>query len=314
MSAANGSRWATKLAALDANLLVSLDALLQESNVTRAAKRVGITQSAMSQTLARLRHQFDDPILVKVGRRMEPTPFGLRIKARLHRAVAELEAIVGDRPAFDEAAASDRFVIAMVDYLSLVIVPPLTRAVAERAPGVDLAVHALDSASIAPRLQTGVVQLYIGVPGETERALQTRSLFADRLRVVVRAGHPLSSGPVDIQAYASAPHVLISPRRERSSIVSRGLAAAGHTRRVAIEVPYFSLLPGLLEDSDLVATVPERVAELFAARYDLELLEPPVELPAIDICMAWHPAYTADPASIWLRDMVSAVCRDLPAP
>lgn len=305
------TRWATKLAALDANLLVALDALLQESNVTRAARRVGVTQSAMSQTLARLRHQFDDPILVKVGRRMEPSPFGQRIKAPLHGAVAELEAIVGDRPGFEPATATDRFVIATVDYLTLVLFPALARAVAVRAPGVDLAVHALDPGSIAPQLQQGLVHLYLGVPGDTERSLETARLFTDSMSVLVRRGHPLGKGRMKVEAYAGARHILVSPRRESGSLVARALAAAGHTRRLAVEVPYFSLVPELLADSDLVATVPERIARQFARDHELELLKPPIPLPELEICMAWHPAFAAEPARVWLRELVASVCRAL---
>lgn len=311
MSSANGSRWATKLANLDANLLVALDALLQESSVTRAATRLGVTQSAMSQTLARLRHQFDDPILVKVGRQMEPSPFGLRMKARLRAAVSELEALVGDRPAFDADTASDRFVLAMADYLAVILFPPLARAVSARAPKVDLAVRALDATSVAPELQAGHVHLYVGVVAETERALEVRRLFTDRLRVLVRTGHPLAARTLDIAAYAEAPHVLVSPRRERGSIIARALEEAGHARRVAVEVPYFSLLPGLLLASDVIATVPERIAEMFANQFPLAILEPPLSLPEIETCMAWHPTYAADPAQVWLRDLVRTVSREL---
>jgi DNA-binding transcriptional LysR family regulator len=311
MSGANGSRWATKLASLDANLLIALDALLQENSVTRAATQLGVTQSAMSQTLARLRHQFDDPILVKVGRQMEPSPFGLRIKARLRVAVEELEAIVGDRPTFDAATASDRFVLATVDYLAALLFPALARAVSAGAPRVDLAVRALDTASVTPELQAGHVHLYVGVVAETERALEVERLFTDRLRVLVRAGHPLAAGALDIAGYAGAAHVLVSPRRERSSIIGRALEEAGHARRVAIEVPYFSLLPGLLLESDLIATVPERIAQTFADQHPLEILEPPVSLPGIEICLAWHPTYAADPAQVWLREVVRSVCREI---
>lgn len=313
MSAANDSRWATRLAALDANLLISLDALLQECNVTRAAKRVGVTQSAMSQTLARIRQQFDDPILVKVGRGMEPSPFGLRIKARLHSAVGELEAIVADRPAFDEATASGRFALAMVDYVSLVLFPAVTQAIAARAPGIDLAVHALDAGSIAPQLQAGLVHLYIGVAGQTERSLETQPLFTDRLRVLVRTGHPLDGAALNVDTYARANHVLVSPRQEGGSIVDRTLAETGLGRRIAVEIPYFSLLPGLLAESDLVATVPESVAELFADQYPVVILEPPLEIPSVQICMAWHPGFAADPAHLWLREMVASTASEIEA-
>lgn len=309
MSGTNTPRWAIKLAALDANLLVALDALLQESNVTRAAKRVGVTQSAMSQTLARLRHQFDDPILVKYGRHMAPSAFGLRIKARLQNAIAELEAVVADRPAFDETTASNRFVIASVDYLSIVLFPALTRAVAARAPSIDLAVHALDAASIAPQLQAGIVHLYLGVLGQTERALVTKPLFQDRFRVVVRRGHSLSDA-MSLEAYAAASHVLVSPRREAGSVVTRALAELGHARRIAIEVPYFSLVPALLAESELVATLPERLAEHFADEHPVDLLEPPLALRDIQVGMAWHPTFDADPAQLWLRDVVAEVAVD----
>lgn len=301
------SRWTPRLAALDANLLVALDALLQESNVTRAAQRVGITQSAMSQTLARLRHQFEDPILVKVGRRMEPSPFGLRLKARLHGAIAELEAIVGDRPAFDPGTANDRFVLAMVDYLSLLLFPKLAAAVAARAPGVDLAVRALDAEPVTPLMQRGVVHLYVGVAGQTERALQTRLLFSDPLRVVARRGHPLAKGRMSVRAYAEAPHILVSPRQEAGSLVTRALAAAGYARRVALEVPYFSLVPSLVVGSDRIATVPERMARAFAAQHPLQVLTPPLPLPPVEICMAWHPAFASEASQVWLRELVAQV-------
>lgn len=311
MSGANERRWQTALAALDANLLVALDALLQEANVTRAARRVGVTQPAMSQTLGRLRKQFDDPILVRVGRRMEPTPFAQRIKHRLHRALSELGAVVLDRPAFDPSAATDRFVIATVDYLALVLGPPLLEALAAEAPGARLALHALDAGSISDRLAQGVVHLYVGVHGATERALQTAPLFEDALRLVVRSGHPLAEGEVTPAAYAAHPHVHVSPRREAGSIVGRALEAHGLERDVAIEVPYFALVPSLLEGRDLVATLPESVARHFARRFDLVVREAPVPLPSVSLCAAWHPTYDADPAQRWLREVVTRTAGEL---
>ena len=307
MSAANAKRWSTKLAALDANLLVALDALLQESNVTRAAARVGVTQSAMSQTLARLRAQFDDPILVKSGRRMVPSPFAERIQARLRRAVSELEAVVQDRPEFDARTASNRFVVAMVDYLALVLFPPLLEAVGEEAPGVDLAVHALDAGSIASRLEEGIVQLYVGVHGQSERVLAAQPLFDDPFTLVVRAGHPLSGEEVTLAAYAAAPHIHVSPRREQGSIVNRALKDAGYMRRVAVEVPYFALVPPLITSSDLVATVPQSIAEKWAHDEELVTLPLPITLPTLEICMAWHPTFSSDPAQAWLRDTMQRV-------
>ncbi|MCA9625490.1 MAG: LysR family transcriptional regulator, partial [Myxococcales bacterium] len=267
------------------------------------------TQSAMSQTLARLRAQFDDPILVKTGRRMLPSPFAERIQPRLRRAVAELEAIVQDRPEFDPATAERRFVLATVDYLALVLFPALQGVVGAHAPGVDLAVHALDAGSIAARLESGVVHLYLGIQGPTERALTAEPLFEDGFRVVTRRDHPLARsrrGP-SLAAYAAAPHLHVSPRREEGSLVGRALAAAGHDRRVAVEVPYFALVPALLASSDLVATVPTSLALHWKRAHALAVLPPPIDLPRLRLCMAWHPTFARDPALVWLRRTVAAV-------
>src|SRR5690606_19585884 len=179
MSEANAGRWAAKLAALDTNLLVALDALLQECNVTRAAARLGVTQPAMSQTLARIRDHFDDPILVRVGRVMEPTPFARRVQDRLHQAISELEAVVRERPHFDPTQASRRFVLAMVDYLALLLVAPLKRAIGEVAPHIDVAVHALDAGAITPKLEAGSIDLYLGIHGDTERGMKAKPLFRE---------------------------------------------------------------------------------------------------------------------------------------
>lgn len=310
MSDANERRWASALAALDANLLVALDALVQESNVTRAARRVGITQSAMSQTLGRLRRQFDDPILVKVGRTMEPSPFARRISGRLHAAIGELEAVVRDRPTFDPNTATHRFVIATVDYLAMLHVPRLARLVATEAPGVRLAIHALDPESVTGRLAEGVAQLYLGVRGQTERALETEDLYEEELVILVRRDHPFAADPPSLEAYVEAEHVHVSPRREAGSIVARGLASTGHERRVAVEVPFFALLPDLLRASDLVATVPGRLARRFAEQLGFAVQPVPVELSRFDVCMAWHPTFAADPSLVWLREAVARVACD----
>jgi DNA-binding transcriptional LysR family regulator len=312
MSAANTKRWRSALAALDANLLVALDALLEEANVTRAAARIGVTQSAMSQTLARIRSQFDDPILVKVGRRMELSPFAKRIQGRLRRAVTELEAVVRDRPDFDPATASHRVVIAMVDYLAMVLLPPLHDTVSERAPGLDVALHALDAEAITPRLAEGVVHLYVGVQGQTERALTTESLFEEPFVVVMREDHPAADDELSAEIYATWSHVHVSPRRERGSVVERALGKAGHSRHVAVEVPYFSLVPELLAGSDLIATVPSSIAHRWRRHEGLVCRKPPISLPEISICMAWHPTFSRDPALEWLRSTVAEVSESIP--
>lgn len=308
MSDTNDRRWTGALARLDANLLVALDALLQEASVTRAARRIGVTQSAMSQTLARLRRQFDDPILAKAGRHMEPTPFGIRIRERLRHALSELEALASDRPVFTPSSASNRFVVATVDYLAAVWLAPLRAAVAERAPSVRLAVHGLDQGSVAAQLGSGHIHLYLGVHGATERGLEAATLYEDPLCVVLDRDHPSASG-LNLDQYAAMPHVHVSPRREAGSIVDRTLASRGKSREVVLEVPYFNLVPSLLRETNLVATLPRSLAEHFAQHYPLAMVPAPLSLPSVDVCMAWHPAFAADPALIWLRETLADLVR-----
>jgi DNA-binding transcriptional LysR family regulator len=307
MSDASQRRWAVKLAALDVNLLVALDALLQEANVTRAAARIGITQSAMSQTLGRLREYFEDPILVRAGRGMQPTLFAERLRSRLHTAIGELEAVVRERPQFVPGKASRRFVIATVDYLALLFVPSLQRLLQERAPGIDLAVCALDVESVNTQLETGVVDLYLGVPGKTEAAMQTTPLFQEAFSVVMRPKHPLRRAGLSVEAYAQAQHLHVSPRRHTTSIVARALSELGLERRVALEVPFFALVPSVLHETDLIATVPTRLAQWFEAEHGLALSAPPLLLSGFEICMAWHPRFDREQGLVWLRERVAEV-------
>ncbi len=311
MSASNANRWIAKLAAMDTNLLVALDALLQESNVTRAATRLGVTQSAMSQTLARIRDHFDDPILVRVGRAMQPTPFARRLQDRLHQAISDLEGVVRERPQFDPTQTSRRFVLTMVDYVALLFVAPFQRAVSEVAPHIDLAVHSLEAEAMTPKLEAGAIDLYVGIHGETESGMKSKTLFRETFSVLVRKKHPLAKKKLTPQSYVSHPHVHVSPRRERGSVVSRALAELGLERRVAVEVPYFSLVPALLRESDLIATVPTQLAVRLAKDHGLSVLPPPVKLPEFDMCMAWHPRFEREPGLLWLRGLLSTVADEL---
>ena len=188
------------------------------------------------------------------------------------------------------------------------MVPRLRDVIAERAPHVVLAVHALDAGAIASRMEEGVVDLYVGVHGQTERALTAEPLFDDPFALAVRPGHPLGDDP-SVDAYAAARHVHVSPRRERGSIVARALEEAGHVRRVAIEVPYFALVPDLLLGSDLVATVPRSIARLWENERGVALLPLPIPMPLLSICMATHPTFGGDPALMWLKSQVEQAAR-----
>ena len=199
----------------------------------------------------------------------------------MRQALSELEALALDRPVFDPSMAEKRFVIAAVDYLAILWLPQLRAILAERAPSVRLAVHTLDESSIAGRLGTGKVHLYLGVRGDTERGLESAPLFEDSFCMMLDAAHPMVQEPLSLDDYAALPHVHVSPRREPGSIVDRALASTGKERDVVLEVPYFGLVPSLLNGTDLVATLPRSLAEHFAERHPLAILDAPLALPTI---------------------------------
>jgi DNA-binding transcriptional LysR family regulator len=195
----------------------------------------------------------------------------------------------------------------MVDYVALLLAAPLERAVRGVAPHVDLAVHALDAGAITPKLEAGAIDLYVGIHGETERGMSAKPLFGETFSVVTRRKHPVAKKGLSLESYASHAHVHVSPRREEGSIVHRALAERGLERRVSLEVPYFSLVPALLRDSDLIATVPTHLANWFASEHGLLVFSPPVALPEFEVSIAWHPRFEREPGLLWLRRLLSTV-------
>lgn len=278
--------------------LLALDALLQATSVTAAARQLGVTQSAMSHTLARLRRDLQDPLLVRSGRRLVPTARAEQMAPRLREAVQALEAAVAAPAAFDPATARRGFRIAMPDYGELVMLPPLIARLEREAPGVDLAIvrastEALDAGEVDVVLQPR--------RREDDRAgVRARALFRDRFVCVLRHGHPLSEA-LTVERFAAARHLLIAPRGRPGGIVDEALAERGLERRTVVTAPSFLAAPYLVARSDLVLTLAERVARLVATGLPLHILSHPLELPGFTTSMIWHERMEHDPAHIWLR-------------
>lgn len=299
-----------RLSATDLNLLVALDALVAEGNVTRAAERVGLTQPAMSHALARLRKLFGDPLLVRTPQGMLPTPRALDLVVPIRRALGDIDGALRQQPAFDPRAATRIFTLACVDFGSLVIVPPLLARLRVDAPGVDLLVRPLRSDEIERQLAEGQVDLAIGVVhGEEEAWMVRQRLFEDRFVCVVRADHPTVRGALTIEQFVALDHALISPRGRQGGFVDRALAAQGRRRRVVLTIPHFLAAPIVVAGSDLILTVPERIARAFAKMLPLRIVEPPLAVEGFDVIQYWHERQARDPAHVWLRGLVAEVGR-----
>ncbi|MEM7151268.1 MAG: LysR family transcriptional regulator [Myxococcota bacterium] len=302
--------------AIDLNLMVALDALLEDRNVTRAAARVGLTQSAMSHRLRRLRELFDDELLVGGRQGMVPTPRAMALVAPVRRGLLELHAAVRNTTPFDPSTAERRFTIVTSDFADLVILPRVMEYVGRVAPGISMRIQPPSGGSIVQALEHGVADLVMGTGGLEGASLRMRSVCDESFVVILRVGHPILEGRdhITVEEYASLGHVVVA-HTDQPGVVDERLAERGLARRTVLRTPYFNGVPFMVARSDLVATIPRAIAEVASNFADLRIVEPPVELPTFRIMATWHERVHRDPAHRWLRELardmtVQALARD----
>lgn len=297
---------------LDLNLLVTLEALLAEQNVTRAASRLHLSQPAVSAQLARLRQLFDDPLLIPVQRGMTPTARALELLAPLRQALDQVRATVTTHQQFDPAHTELTVHIACTDYLQAAAVHPLMLRLSRDAPGVRLGVRHLDVAHLEEQMVRGDVDLALMTPHTAPPGLRTRPLFRERYVLAGRQGHPVLREGLAVEAFAALEHVVVSLRGGNFvTAVDHALAAMGHTRRVVLSAASFLSVPDVLRDSDLVALVPSRLLEGRRGA-GLMCIEPPFPVEGFDVHMVWHERSHGHTAQRWLRDAVAQLLAEQP--
>ncbi|HWT98221.1 MAG TPA: LysR family transcriptional regulator [Terriglobales bacterium] len=291
----------------DLNLLVTLDVLLSEGSVARAAKRLRLSPSAMSRALARLRETTGDPLLVRAGRGLVPTPRALELREQASRLVQDAQAVLRPIEQPDLAQVERIFTLrtreGFVENFGLEIIARVTA----EAPGIRLRFLQKADKDNTP-LREGSVDLETGVAGtDTGPELRIQALFQDRFVGVVRAGHALSKGRITAARYAAGRHIGVARRIIDRAPIDDALAAQGLERNIATYVSGFSTALALARSSDLIATVPERyTGNLRAGMHSFSLPAPP---PEITISLFWHPRLDADPVHRWLRGCLREVCR-----
>ena len=288
----------------DLNLLVALEALLDEASVTRAAARLNLSQSAVSATLDRLRHTFNDPILVRAGNRMELTSLARRLQGPLKAALASIQATLDVPREFDPAKSVFHARLALSDYGGLLVLPALYRLLRDDAPGFTIEVLPKYKDDVLTRLPTGEIDLATAAEAPQRPGLFSTPLVNERFVVAVRRGHPLSRGKLTIDRMLQFPHVTVTAHGTTDAIVGRAFKAHGHERCVVVTVPVFSSAIALASESDLVSIVPERIATWLEKRFDLALFEPPVDIPGYTLHLCWHLRTEHDPAHQYLRRRV----------
>ncbi len=290
----------------DLNLLITLDAVLAEGSVARAAQRLRLSPSAMSRSLARLRETTGDPLLVRVGRGLVPTPRALELRAQVSRLVEDAKVVLRPAEKIDPQQLVRTFTLRTRDGFVDNFGPDLIARAGEQAPGVRLCfVQKADKENTA--LRDGSVDLETGVlDSGTGPELYTRSLFRDRFIGVVRLGHPLCKGKVGAARFAQGRHIGLSRRGADKGAIDEALAALGLERQIATTVGGFASALALARGSDLVASVPERhTGNLRAGMHSFAL---PFALPEFTVSLLWHPRLDADQGHRWLRGLVVESC------
>lgn len=294
----------------DFNLLVTLDALLDEGSVAGAARRLRLSPSAMSRALARLRETTGDPLLVRAGRGLVPTPRAIDLRGRVGHLVQEVQAVLRPAEALDLARLARTFTLRTSDGFVECFGPALVARVGSDAPGVRLHfVQKPDKDS--GRLREGSVDLETGVVGPAiGPEVRAQALFRDRFVGVVRAGHPLCQGEITAARYAEGRHVAVSRHGRGGGPVDEALEAVGLARDVVTTTGGFAGALALARASDLIASVPERhTGILRAGMFSFPL---PVPVPEVTVSLLWHPRLDADPAHRWLRECVREACARQP--
>ena len=290
----------------DLNLLITLDVLLAEGSVAGAARRLRLSPSAMSRALARLRETTGDPLLVRAGRGLVPTPRAIELRDPVSRLVQDARAVLRPVEALDPARLARSFVLRTSEGFVENFGAALIARVGAEAPGVRLRFLPKPDKDSAP-LREGLVDLETGVIGKTTAPeLRVQALFRDRFVGVVREGHPLSTGEVTPARYAAGRHVLVARQGVERGPVDEALKAVGLERQVATTVGGFSTALALVRSTDLIASVPERHTGLLRA--GLFSFALPVPVPEITVSILWHPRLDGDPAHRWLRGVVRGVC------
>lgn len=293
---------------LDLNLLVVLEAIHAEGNLTRAARRLNLSQPALSHALARLREALDDPLFLRQGNRMVPTARTQRLMGPLHTALGLITEGIQEGARFDAASAQQEFRLGMRDVFEATALPRLLQEFAVTAPGVRIASVRAERRELETDLVDGRLDVALDVLLPLSSDIRREAVSHDRLVVVARRGHPLlKRGRLTLEAYLGAGHLLVSSRRRGPGFEDQELARLGHERRIVLRSQHYFAACRVTACTDYLLTMPAQYAALANAGLDNVLVELPVELPPLDVYLYWHDSRDKDPSNRWLRRQLVAL-------
>jgi DNA-binding transcriptional LysR family regulator len=290
---------------IDLNLLVVFQEVFQERQISMAAKRLRLSQSAVSNALARLRRTFDDELFVRTSQGMQPTPFAVQLAEPVAAALANISLALNPQEPFNPAVSSRRFTLAMTDVGEVYFMPVLVEKLSALAPHIQINTVRASTIDLKTEMEAGRVDLAIGAFDDVSTALYQRRLFRQSYVSMFRAGHPLGLGTLTLMRFLAAPHLLVSSLESPYNRINQMLEKAGVRASTKFSVPHFTAVPYIVSNTDLVVTVPQKLAERAAVPFNLEYLRPPLRLPSLQTNIFWHRRFNQDDGNQWLRGLVA---------
>lgn len=301
-------------AALDLNLLRVFDAMMLDLSTVRAGERIGLSQPAVSSAIGRLRAIIGDELFVRDGNRMMPTPRALQLKEPVRQALTQIEDAFAATVAFDPATSSRSFMLIGSDYFSTLLMPKLAAHITPIAPDITLQMIDHPSSEVFGQLSEGKADIVVDRALQTPEWIASTKLFRSWLACIARKGHPVLAAkgirpgePIPAEVFCSISHVLRSADGSRVGTIDPALVKLGLSRRVTMTVPHFQAVALAVAGSDLLGSLPVHFARLVARNLDLDVFEPPMESPGMDVTMYWHQRHDRDAGSAWLRQQILAV-------
>ena len=295
------------LAGIDLNLLVVFDALITEQNVTRAGERLGLSQPATSNALSRLRRLMGDELFIRSATGLRPTPRALELAQQLRPALQVMQGALLEKPTFQPATSDRIFAIGMSDYVEFTVLPKLMSRIQAIAPHVSLQIRSGDREKLFSLLDNGAIDLACGVFPENIAWHKEQRIFQENYVCVCRRDHPVIGNSLSLEEYLSVSHLLVSIKEDRVGRVDLLLAERNLKRHIALSLPHFLTAPFILAQTDLVATLAERIAISYAENQQLKILPIPMELGGFSVSMRWHQSTENSPACQWLRSIIREI-------
>jgi DNA-binding transcriptional LysR family regulator len=291
---------------LDLNLLHVFDTIYREGSLTRAARALHLTQPAVSHSLSRLRDHFDDPLFTRQGNQMVPTPLARRFLESMRPGLTQIQGAVNQFHAFDPATQRKTYSLGLRDILESTFLPRLMKRL-DAYPELEIVSQRIARRDMETQLAAGKLDFSVDVLLPVSNQTAHELLRQDRLVVLAREGHPLTATTLDMEGYLSAKHVLVSSRTEGPGIEDFELSRLGVQRSIRLRCQHYYAACRVVEDTDLLLTMPEAYARIIAERANIRIMDPPADLPSIDVHLYWHKAYEKEPALIWFREQLKAI-------